>query len=224
MARFRPDIVGTTAMSVNVYAARDILEQAKRLDPRVVTLIGGYHPTVAPGDFAEPYVDAIVIGQATETLSEIVRAVEAGTSLRAIAGLAFPAGFGTVEYSAIRSKVFDIDRQPIPDRRLNTHLRKHYYCEYWQPCAIMRASIGCHARCNFCALWDLTDGKYLTHSVNRVVDEIETIPEKYIFFIDDNFIPKGHESRVMAIRDEIARRKIRPTDGLAAMMRAPGHQ
>jgi radical SAM superfamily enzyme YgiQ (UPF0313 family) len=208
IARFRPDIVGTTAMSVNVYAARDILERAKRTDGRVVTLVGGYHATVAPEDFAEPWVDAVVIGQATDTLVEVVRALEKGEPLRSIAGLAFPAGPGLVERSAARPKVFEIDRQPIPNRRLNTHLRKHYYCEYWQPCAIMRASIGCHARCNFCALWDLTDGKYLTHDVARVVDEIETIPEHYIFFVDDNFIPKGHEKRILGIRDEIARRGI----------------
>lgn len=208
MAWFQPDIVGTTAMSVNVYAARAILEEVRRLDPRAVTLVGGYHATVAPEDFAEPYVSAVVIGQATETLRDLVRALERGAPLASVAGLALPTGPGTVAHTAARAKVFEIDTQPIPNRALNPHHRPHYYCEYWQPCAIMRASIGCHARCNFCALWNLTDGKYLTHSVRRVVDELETIPERYVFFVDDNFIPKGHEARVMGICDEIARRRI----------------
>lgn len=208
LAWFQPDLVGTTAMSVNVYAARAILEEVRRLDPRVVTLVGGYHATVAPEDFAEPYVSAVVIGQATETLREVVRALERGEPLGSVAGLALPAGPGAVTHTAARAKVFEIDTQPIPNRTINPHLREHYYCEYWQPCAIMRASIGCHARCNFCALWNLTDGKYLTHGVRRVVDELETIPERYVFFVDDNFIPKGHEARVMGICDEIARRKI----------------
>jgi hopanoid C-3 methylase len=209
LARFQPDIVGTTAMSVNVGAARRLLAEVKRHDPRIATVVGGYHATVAPEDFAEPYVDAIAIGQAVDTIRDLVRATEKTQSLRSVAGLALPTGPGTVERTADRSRVFDLDSQPIPNRRINAHLRAHYYCEYWQPCAIMRASIGCHARCNFCALWNLTDGKYLVHSVKRVVDEIESIPEKYIFFIDDNFIPKGDEARVLAIRDEIARRGIR---------------
>src|SRR2546423_14847954 len=102
IARFQPHVVGTTAMSVNVYAARDILQRAKQTDGSVVTMVGGYHATVAPEDFAEPWVDAVVIGQATETLREVVRAVEKRESLRPIAGLAFPVGPGTVERSAAR--------------------------------------------------------------------------------------------------------------------------
>ncbi len=206
--RFKPDIVGTTSMSVNVYAARNILRKVKSIDPAITTIVGGYHATVAPEDFAEPYIDAIVIGQGVDTLRDAVRALEADRGLESVPGLAIPAGSGVVKRTAKRGKVFDLDSQPIPVRTFNPHHRKYYFCEYWQPCAIMRASIGCHARCSFCALWDLTDGKYLTHTVNRVVDEIQSIPEKYVFFNDDNFMPRGHEKRVLEIRDEILRRGI----------------
>lgn len=207
--RFKPDIAGTTSMSVNVYAARDILKQVKSYDPAITTVVGGYHATVAPEDFAEPYVDAIVIGQGVDTLRDIVRALTTGQNLESVPGIAIPSGIGTVKRTAKRNKVFNLDSQPIPVRTFNPHHRKHYFCEYWQPCAIMRASIGCHARCSFCALWDLTGGAYLTHTVNRVVDEIQSIPEKYVFFNDDNFIPKGHEKRVLEIRNEILRRGIK---------------
>ncbi|MBI2901919.1 MAG: cobalamin B12-binding domain-containing protein [Planctomycetes bacterium] len=207
--RFRPDVVGTTSMSVNVYAAREILARVKGIDPSITTLVGGYHPTVAPEDFAEPYVDAVALGQAVDTIRDVMRAIEKRAPLRSVPGLALPAGRGVVERTPPRSKVFDLDAQPIPNRRLNPEHRRHYFCEYWQPAAIMRASIGCHGRCNFCALWDLTDGKYLVHSVRRVADEIESIPEKYIFFIDDNFIPPGHDDRIERLRREIAERNLK---------------
>lgn len=208
LSRFQPDIVGTTCMSVNIYTVRDLLYQIKALDPSIKTMVGGYHPTVAPEDLAEAYVDIIVIGQGTDTLRDIINALETGKPLDSVAGLALPTGPGTVRFTVSRNKVFNLDNCPIPNRTFNPQHRAHYYCEYWQPTAIMRASIGCHARCNFCALWNLTDGQYLTHSINRVVDEIETIPERYVFFIDDNFIPKGHEPRIEGIRDEILRRGI----------------
>ena len=206
--RFSPDIVATTSMSVNVYAAREILKRTKELDPSITTLVGGYHPTVAPEDFSESYIDAIAIGQSVDTIREVVRALEKGLPLATVPGLAIPADNETVTLTLKRPKVFDLDSQPIPNRSLNPHHRQYYFCEYWQPAAIMRASIGCHGRCNFCALWQLTDGKYLTHSANRVVDEIESIPEKYVFFIDDNFLPDGHEKRIEAIRAEIMARNL----------------
>jgi radical SAM superfamily enzyme YgiQ (UPF0313 family) len=211
LAKFKPDIVGTTCMSVNVYAARDILKQVKSLDPSITTVVGGYHATNAPEDVAETFVDAIAIGESVDTLRELVRAMEKNQPLESVPGLALPIASGVVKYTAKRSKVFDFDTQPIPNRKLNPHHRKYFYCEYWQPTAIMRASIGCHARCNFCALWHMTDGKYLAHSVKRVVDEIESIPEKYIFFVDDNFMPEGeeHEARIEGIRTEIKRRNLK---------------
>ncbi len=209
VAGFRPDIVGTTCMSVNIYAARNILERVKAIDRTITTVVGGYHATVAAEDLAEPYVDAIAIGQAVDTFRELVRALEASRPLGSVPGLGLPVTSGLVEYTSGRAKVFALDSQPIPNRGFNPHHRKSYFCEYWQPAAIMRASIGCHARCNFCALWNLTDGKYLTHSVNHVADEIQTIPERYVFFVDDNFIPKGHETRVDGIRQEIQRRNIK---------------
>ena len=42
---FRPDIVGTTAVTTNFDTAMQILAEAKRLDPDVVTLSGGPHFT-----------------------------------------------------------------------------------------------------------------------------------------------------------------------------------
>jgi len=209
LERFKPDIVGTSCMSVNVYTVRKILKQIKSLAPSITTIVGGYHATVAPEDLAEPYVDAIAIGQAVDTFRDVVRALEKNKPLGSVPGLALPIAPGVVEYTARRSKVFDLDSQPVPNRTFNPQHRKYYYCEYWQPAAIMRASMGCQNRCNFCALWDLTDGQHLTHSAKRVVDDIENIPEKYIFFIDDNFIPRGHEARVEAIRLEIIRRNIK---------------
>ena len=54
-----------------------------------------------------------------------------------------------------------------------------------QPLASVRTSLGCTARCNFCALWGITAGKYLRRDPVVVVEELRTIDEPNIFFCDD---------------------------------------
>ena len=105
--RFSPDIVATTSMSVNVYAAREILKRTKDLDPSITTLVGGYHPTVAPEDFSESYIDAIAIGQSVDTIREVVRALEKRLPLATVPGLAIPEDNEKVTLTPKRPRVFD---------------------------------------------------------------------------------------------------------------------
>jgi radical SAM superfamily enzyme YgiQ (UPF0313 family) len=54
-----------------------------------------------------------------------------------------------------------------------------------RPLASIRTSKGCHFRCQFCALWKLTGGRYLTRKPEIIVEELGGIAEKYVFFADD---------------------------------------
>jgi hopanoid C-3 methylase len=49
----------------------------------------------------------------------------------------------------------------------------------------VRTSLGCTARCNFCALWSITGGKYLRRAPETVVEELKTVAEQNVFFCDD---------------------------------------
>jgi radical SAM superfamily enzyme YgiQ (UPF0313 family) len=63
--------------------------------------------------------------------------------------------------------------------------RHNYFSEWFKPLASIRTSLGCTARCNFCALWNITGGKYLRRDPAAVVKELKTIAEPNIFFCDD---------------------------------------
>jgi radical SAM superfamily enzyme YgiQ (UPF0313 family) len=138
---------------------------------------------VQPEDFNEPDIDLVVIGEGVFTLREIAVALEAGTRLSEISGLAVPCAEGMM-FSAPRPYT-DLNALPFPDRSLTARYRKHYFSEWFKPLASVRTSLGCTARCNFCALWTITGGKYLRRDPAAVVAELKTIAEPNVFFCDD---------------------------------------
>ncbi len=51
--------------------------------------------------------------------------------------------------------------------------------------ACVRTSVGCPMRCSFCVVHFLANGKYLQRDIKSVADEIESLPQDYIYFVDD---------------------------------------
>ena len=82
IADFKPGMVCMGCFTSQVYAVRELLRRAKRCDPGLVTVVGGYHPTFMPGDFDEPFVDAVGIGPGVPALAELADTLEAGGDWR----------------------------------------------------------------------------------------------------------------------------------------------
>ena len=79
----------------------------------------------------------------------------------------------------------DLDALPFPRRDLTSAYRNSYFSEWMRPLASIRTSKGCHFRCQFCALWKVTGGRYFVRKPECIVEELGAIKEKYIFFSDD---------------------------------------
>ena len=181
--RFEPDLVGLTGFTSHVNIVRKIADRLKALHPELMVVVGGHHATVRPEDFNEPHIDLVVIGEGVFTLREIVRALETGSGLREIKGLAIPCPDGML-FTEPRPYT-DLNALPLPDRSLTAGYRHNYFSEWFKPLASVRTSLGCTARCNFCALWGITGGKYLRRDPEAVVEELKTIAEPNVFFCDD---------------------------------------
>ena len=195
LERFQPDIVGVTGYITHVPAIKNICQQIKKLQPEVLTIVGGQHATVSTGDFAHPDIDIIVIGDGVPTLREIVQKVEIGEDPREIRGIAFYQD-GKLSRTEARP-LTNLDDFPFPDRSLTKQYRKYYHNEQLQFDAIFRTSRGCPHRCNFCTQWKLTNGKYLTRSVENIVKELQQIEEDSINLVDDDaFLDAKRMSRL----------------------------
>ncbi len=210
---FRPDIVGTTSMTTDCYQARALMTCAKQTLGRdkVFTIVGGHHPTLAPWDFQHDDVDALCMGEGEDTFVELVTHLESGgdfQELHHINGLRFEQKDGAWHSTPKRHQNRELDTFPAPRRDL---LPKRYRDEYFftiaGPMASMATSRGCSFDCNFCAIWEFYERKTRFLSAEAICDQLETIEEKTVFFLDDNFLTS--KRRLLALADEMQKRGIK---------------
>jgi radical SAM superfamily enzyme YgiQ (UPF0313 family) len=227
LLEFRPDIVATTSMTTDCYQAKALLQCAKGTlgDDKVFTMVGGHHPTLAPHDFEEDCIDALVLGEGEDTFRETVAYLAARTgatsshaattheagsapprTLHDVAGLRFRDGDRWVT-TAKRAQSRELDSFPDPRRDLIAKYRGSYFFMNARPMASISTSRGCSYDCNFCAIWEFYERKTRFLSAKRVCDLLEKIDEPFVMFLDDNFLT--HRSRLLELCDEIERRGLR---------------
>ena len=180
---FKPQMVGLTALTVHVNVVKELLKEIKVQLPNVTTVVGGHHATVAPMDFQCPQVDLIVSGEAVFTFKELVRRIEAQESLADLAGVAYRDENGVFQ-STPHDVYVPLDSLPMPARELTAQHRGKYFSQWMKPMAAVVTSKGCPFRCNYCVIWKLTGGKRQTREPKKIVAELLTLEEEWIFFAD----------------------------------------
>jgi radical SAM superfamily enzyme YgiQ (UPF0313 family) len=183
LTEFQPDIVGITAYTIHVNVVLELFKKVKTWNRQVLTVVGGHHATVMPGDFISPHIDLIVIGEGVDPFRAIVERLERKENYDGIPGAAPATAEGIV--GMVRPSNSDLDALPFPDRNLTKKYRQAYFSEWMKPLATIRTSKGCPYRCKFCALWKITEGKYFKRDPRAIVEELSQIEEDFIFFADD---------------------------------------
>lgn len=196
LMEYQPDVVATTGYTIHVGNCKKILRAAKQFNSRILTVIGGHHATIKAKDFNESYIDVIVIGEGVLTFQEILECWENGKPLDDVKGIAF-----SKEGLLVRTKYrkyTPLDDLPFPARSLTRKYRNRYFISSMGTLASIRTSLGCFYRCNYCALWQITQGKYLERDPDKVVEELKGIEEGNIFFADDESMLKPERMKVLA--------------------------
>src|SRR6185503_2662090 len=193
LLEFRPELVATTSMTTDCYQARAVLANAKgTLGDGVFTLVGGHHPTLAPDAFEDGVVDALAIGEGEDTFKELVTHLAGGGSrqeLHEINGLRFREAGGRWWMTPKRHQIRDLDTFPAPARHLIPQkYRSQYFFFIASPMASMFSSRGCSFDCNFCAIWEFYERRTRFMSASVICDRLQTMEEKFVFLLDDNFL------------------------------------
>ena len=82
----------------------------------------------------------------------------------------------------------DINRLPIPDRTFfHRHKKRYRYLDLSET-AIIKTSMSCPYRCNFCYCARLHGGVYQTRDLNLVMEELGGIDATSILIADDDFL------------------------------------
>jgi radical SAM superfamily enzyme YgiQ (UPF0313 family) len=180
---FKPSIVGFTAYLPHVKIVKQYAVSIKERNPTIITVAGGVHAEVNPGDF-EGAFDFVVKVNGIKTMVAIAEAVAGGatveTARQAIPGVWSGAG-----------KPYDLETAwdyPFPDREKTARYRGHYNYIFHAKCATIKTSFGCPYRCSFCYCIEITRHAYFERDIADVVEEIKSITEKNIFIVDDNFL------------------------------------
>lgn len=193
---YQPDVVGITSYTVHVNAVKRLFKQIKAFNTDIVSVVGGHHATVMPEDFYTPYIDVIVTGEGVFSFREIILRLEKKMDLSGIPAAVYVENGPIVIHQGDRET--DLDALPFPRRDLTAHYRNSYFSEWMRPLASIRTSRGCLFRCRFCALWKLTEGRYVTRKPECILEELGTIEEKWVFFADDESLLDTKRMRVLA--------------------------
>jgi len=201
---FAPDVVGVTAFSMHVRTALSICNEVKRLRPQCWTIVGGHHASLLPEDFFEPQVDFVVCGEGVQPLRALLGALESNNPCTSLTGV-WMGVQGKFTFGG-SPKSFSIDLLPFPDRSVTASDRATYFIDWMKPVALIRSTVGCPFRCTFCSLWSIMGGRYYVRDCSRVIDELKTIDEDWVFLVDDEAFINGR--RMLQLAKTIREAKI----------------
>ncbi len=189
LEEFQPTVVGVTALTTEVYAARDTLLAVKNYSNDIFTVVGGHHATLMPEDFRIQQVDAIAQGEGELVFPQLISAIQAGKGLSGVPNLIWRNRDGHFTSNGrVMPTEKTMDSLPLPRRDLVEKYRKDYFFLFDKPDSSVAASRGCPYKCNFCSVHEFYEGKTRQMTAQRVLEEIHHVNTRHITFVDDNFL------------------------------------
>jgi anaerobic magnesium-protoporphyrin IX monomethyl ester cyclase len=176
LAAEQPDVIGVTAITPSIYKAERLLQIAKEMHPRAVTVLGGIHGTFMYQQVLTeaPWIDVVVRGEGEEIFTSLIRSVDTGTwpeGRARLRGIAYTEG-GQIKATPAAPTVRDLDAID-PDWSL-LEWEKYTYIPLGKRVAIPNMARGCPFTCSFCSQWKFWRD-YRVRDPKKVVDEIEKL-------------------------------------------------
>ncbi len=196
---FNPDLVGISSMFSNQFFCVRVLSELikKRIDPQIVVVTGGTHPSFLPEQtLRRTPVDYVVLGEGELGLKGIIDAHNGRVRLEEVDGIAWRRNDGEPVVHPRTSWIEDLDRLPLPARDLlpmeayfKTAKPMGYFWRKRRNTPVI-SSRGCPYGCPFCSSHLHWGSRFRKRSVENVLAEIEHLRDKYnikeIKWQDDN--------------------------------------
>jgi len=184
------DLVGFSVLTMYYEESARFTDHLKRC-LKVPVVWGGMHTICAPEECLD-HADAICLGEAEETLAELVDRFQRGESWKGVPGVWYREGQEIVR-NAPRQPARDLDRFPHPDISTDGHfvlkngeivpLTPTELLKRWDYHYMTINARGCPMRCTYCCNSQLSkrfDWTYLRpKSVGRIIDELKQAVERY---------------------------------------------
>ncbi|MEG1256251.1 radical SAM protein [Clostridium sp.] len=157
----KPDLVCIESYITNSYRAYEIADTYRTRGIKVA--IGGIHATSLPNE-AKEHADSVLLGLGERSFPEFLKDFKAGK----------------INEFYEQGQV-SLDGLPLPRRDL---FKKE---KYLVPNSMV-FSRGCPNRCSFCYVSSFYKGRksFYTYKVDRILEEIESMKGRHLYFLDDN--------------------------------------
>ena len=160
----RPDLVGIsmmTPLAPRGYAIAD--EYRKR---KIPVILGGIHPTMVPAEAAE-HADSVVTGEAESIWPQVLADAKM---------LKLKSRYTTDNYHALTDLSFP--------RRDLLNSKGYFFIN------TVQTTRGCPFDCEFCSVTAFYGRTYRTRPISEVIQEVEQMEGRHVFFVDDNIVGK----------------------------------
>ncbi len=200
-----PDVIGITAVTPTINQALKSAQIARKACPDAHIVLGGYHPTFTYEELLKnDFIDIIIRGEGEYTMLELVKALEDGSDLTKIKGIA------TREFiTPPRPIIQDLDELPFPARHL-LPMDKYKIINMKLTTGTLISGRGCPHHCSFCSSAAMHGHKLRMRSSQNIVDEMEHLINDHdaemVAFMDDTFTM--NRKRVEEVCSEIKERNL----------------
>lgn len=186
IADFNPDVLGIGSMTASYVSAVTVSRIAKQINPNMIVVLGGKHPSALPEDtLRNRSVDFVVIGEGEETFKELLLNLKRP---EIVPGIAYRNSEGKVLMTPSRAYINDINTLPFPV--FESSINRYPFEQEQAPKSFawgMISARGCPFQCIYCA----SDKTIRYRSPENVAEEIMTVKGKYginyFDFEDDSF-------------------------------------
>ncbi|MGA2639503.1 MAG: cobalamin-dependent protein [Spirochaetia bacterium] len=197
LCREQPDVLCVTGYITHIDIMREYCKAARLWNPGIRTIVGGVHCEVCPDDLDDPAVDFRVVRNAAVVFPLLIDHIRGS---RALPKGVLPAG--------VRGDPADLPAidftYPLPVRSLTERYRSSYFYIFHDRVALLKTAFGCPYKCTFCFCRAITGGTYAERPLEDVMRELELIPEREIYIVDDDFLV--NRTRVQSFIEENRRR------------------
>ncbi|PLX23466.1 MAG: magnesium-protoporphyrin IX monomethyl ester oxidative cyclase, partial [Ignavibacteria bacterium] len=200
------DVLAMSAITATMPATLDVLREARAIDPNVITVLGGVHPTFCPEELFEDHsglIDFILQGEGEESLPTLLRVLHRGESLTKVPGLVHQHP-GGIQKNECLPFIEDLDALPTAWDLVDWEDYRYYVIPDSRLGAVS-TSRGCTHECTFCSQQKFWKKSWRARRPERVVEEMRMLHDTYgvnVFLLVDEY-PTRERDRWEELLDRV---------------------